>query len=58
VTGLRPGDGRPGDDADGTGVARDVEEVPLTGDWPAALLSRCGQGAVVIALTRESALLR
>lgn len=54
VTGLHPGD------ADGAGVAaaRDVEEVPLTGDWPAELLTRCAQGAVLIALTPESALLR
>ncbi|MEV0892685.1 prephenate dehydrogenase/arogenate dehydrogenase family protein [Promicromonospora sp. NPDC050262] len=58
VTGLRPGDatGTAGVGAAGTGL--DVEAVPLTGDWPAELLSRCTRGAVVVALEDGTALLR
>lgn len=52
VTGLRPGDG-----ADVAG-GPDVESVPLTGDWPAALVTACSQGAVVVALDQGKALLR
>ncbi|MGW2095824.1 prephenate dehydrogenase [Promicromonospora sukumoe] len=52
VTGLRPGDGA------AAAGAPDIVSVPLTGDWPAALLSRCAQGAVLITVTPESALLR
>lgn len=52
VTGLRPGDG-----ADAAGAA-DVEAVPLTGDWPAALVAACSQGAVLVALDQGQALLR
>ena len=51
VTGLRPGDGAPRPGAD-------AEVVPLTGDWPAELVTRCAQGAVVIALEDGRALLR
>ncbi|MFC7023330.1 prephenate dehydrogenase [Promicromonospora thailandica] len=52
VTGLRPGDG------DGDEGGPDVETVPLTGDWPAGLVTRCAQGAVVVAVEREAVLLR
>ncbi|WP_232216163.1 prephenate dehydrogenase [Promicromonospora sukumoe] len=52
VTGLRPGDG-----ADVAG-APDVESVPLTGDWPAALVAACSRGAVLVALDQGQALLR
>jgi prephenate dehydrogenase len=52
VTRLRPGDGT------GTDVGSDVEVVPLTGDWPAELVTRCAAGAVVIALEEGTALLR
>ena len=45
VTGLHPGDG-----AADSGVGSDIETVPLTGDWPAALVTRCARGAVVIRL--------
>lgn len=53
VTGLRPGDV-----PDDAGVGSDVEMVPLTGDWPAELVARCGRGAVVIGLEDGKALLR
>ncbi|MEU4388057.1 prephenate dehydrogenase/arogenate dehydrogenase family protein [Promicromonospora sp. NPDC023805] len=53
VTGLRPGDGVPR-----AGVGPDTEVVPLTGDWPAELVSRCAQGAVVIRLDDRGAELR
>lgn len=52
VTGLRPGDG-----ADAAGPP-DVESVPLTGDWPAALVAACSQGAVLVALDQGQAVLR
>ncbi|MFC8798890.1 prephenate dehydrogenase [Promicromonospora sp. NPDC057138] len=42
VTGLRPGDGS------GADVGSDIEVVPLTGDWPTELVTRCAAGAVVI----------
>ncbi|MFD7308864.1 prephenate dehydrogenase [Promicromonospora sp. NPDC059942] len=58
VTGLRPGDGADGAGRTDTGAGGDVETVPLTDGWPADLLARCAQGAVVIAVTPESALLR
>lgn len=45
VTGLRPGDGAPR-----PGVGADAEVVPLTGDWPAELVTRCAAGAVVVRL--------
>lgn len=50
VTGLRPGDGttRPG-------VGSDAEVVPLTGDWPAELVTRCAAGAVVVRLDDRGA---
>lgn len=50
VTGLRPGDGTPR-----SGVGEDAEVVPLTGDWPAELVSRCAQGAVVVRLDDRGA---
>jgi prephenate dehydrogenase len=50
VTGLRPGDGNPR-----PGVGSDAEVVPLTGDWPAELVARCAQGAVVIRLDERGA---
>lgn len=50
VTGLRPGDGA-------TDGAR-TETVPLTGDWPAALVSRCATGSRVVAMEPGAALLR
>jgi prephenate dehydrogenase len=50
VTGLRPGDGTPR-----PGVGADAEVVPLTGDWPAALVARCAAGAVVIRLDARGA---
>lgn len=53
VTGLRPGDGAPR-----PGVGSDAEVVPLTGDWPAELVSRCAQGAVVVRLDARGAELR
>lgn len=50
VTGLRPGDGAPR-----PGVGSDAEVVPLTGDWPAELVSRCAAGAVVVRLDDRGA---
>lgn len=50
VTGLRPGDG-----ATRPGVGSDAEVVPLTGDWPAELVSRCAAGAVVVRLDDRGA---
>lgn len=50
VTGLRPGDG-----ASRPGVGSDAEVVPLTGDWPAELVSRCAAGAVVVRLDDRGA---
>jgi prephenate dehydrogenase len=55
VTGLRPGDGT-GAPAPDAGV--EVEAVPLTGAWPAELVTRCAAGAVVIRLEDGEALLR
>lgn len=56
VTGLRPGDA--GAASGGRGPAADVETVPLAGDWPAELVTRCARGAVVVALEPRSAVLR
>ncbi|WP_369369518.1 prephenate dehydrogenase [Promicromonospora sp. Populi] len=53
VTGLHPGDG-----AGLSDVGSDVDVVPLTGDWPAELVTRCAGGAVVFALEDGTALLR
>jgi prephenate dehydrogenase len=53
VTGLRPGDGS--GDAD---PGSDVQVVPLTGDWPAELVTRCARGSVVVALKDGQALLQ
>lgn len=39
---------RPAPVRERTGRASDFETVPLTGDWPAALVARCAAGAVVI----------
>jgi prephenate dehydrogenase len=55
VAGLRPGDGT-GAPAPDAGV--EVEAVPLTGAWPAELVTRCAAGAVVIRLEDGAALLR
>lgn len=49
VTGLHPGDGP------GTDVGADVEVVPLAGDWPAELVTRCAAGAVVIGFDERGA---
>jgi prephenate dehydrogenase len=50
VTGLRPGD-----EAGCHGVGSDVEVVPLTGDWPTELVTRCAAGAVVIGFDERGA---